>query len=288
MDSAENLNKQEDFLNALDNLPTVQTNSDISRFKKFIDLDINADDVEKVELKPIEAIVAFVDILGTSALMKSLTDKNALEIIEKITGIKNIFEAHFADLKQDFSSSNLMIISDSYVISIEKKQDAFKALLDMLASCQYDCLVKHGEILRGGVAMGAIIGGRRTDNAIIGPAFIAAHELEVKNVIFPRIVIDERIVKDKMLFAKNLPIVLDKDGLRYLDFASVKNVDMNDLHVKIQEECKKLLKASKKKDNLKIRQKWNWLNTYWEQKQRMTLNCCKNKDRNCRSRHYEN
>ena len=286
MNSSENFNTREDFLNTLDDLQKIEQNSDTAGFQKFIDSDINVDEVEKFEFKTIEAIVAFVDILGTSALMKSLSDDNAEEIINKITGIKEIFKNHFATLGKDFESSNLMIISDSYVISIEKKADAFEALLKMLASCQYECLVRYGEALRGGISAGVIIGGHKDRSAIIGPAFINAHELEEKNVIYPRIVIDETILNDTVFFTDNLPIISDKDGLMYLDFATTENFDIETMCAKIQEGCQKLLETPKNPNNLKARQKWNWLHTFGEQKKRKCLNCCKEQKQHYAGEHY--
>lgn len=282
MVSSDNFNRKEGFLKTLEDLQEAEQNSDTEGFQKFIDSDCDVDDIEEVAFKPIEAIVAFIDILGTSALMKSLSGNNAGEIISKILGIKEIFKRHFNALEKEYDSSNLMVISDSYVISIEKKADAFEALLKMLAACQYECLIEHGEVLRGGISAGAIISGHKDNSAIIGPAFINAHELEAKNVIYPRIVIDENILNDTTLFTDNLPIISDKDGLMYLDFATTEKFDIETMYAKIQAGCQ-----INSPSNLKVRQKWNWLSTFVEQKKKKCLNCCKEQKQRYAGGSYE-
>jgi hypothetical protein len=223
----------------------------------------------EVGFQPIEAIVAFVDVLGTSALMESITQENATEITNKINGIRDIFSNKFIDFQKQMPESNLMIISDSYVISVPKEPDAFSKLITMLAECQHDCLVKHSEILRGAISAGAIIGGKIEKNVIIGPAFIKAHKLEMQNAIFPRIVIDSQIDKTLYPEGEDLPIASDKDGIQYIDFMKSSFADMENV-----KEKTKIGRSKVGTDTNKL-QKWNWLLTFLEQKANGCLDCCK-------------
>lgn len=225
----------------------------------------------QVPFKPIEAIVAFIDVLGTSSLMRSITPENATDIVHKILGIKILFEEHFAVLKAEVPSSKLMVISDSFVVSIPKESDPFQKLIFMLAQCQYACLVNYEEIIRGAIAAGSIIGGKDDPATIIGPAFINAHDLETKNAIYPRIVVDSGIIEDEAICPVDtrLPLVLDKDGLRYIDFMSGDDADPNAIKAKVTGGY-----STAKKDTKKL-QKWHWLKTFLEQKTNACMDCCK-------------
>jgi hypothetical protein len=229
-------------------------------------------EIPDVPFQPIEAIVAFIDVLGTSALMRSITASNAKEIGDKIIGIKDLFACKFGILQQQIPKSKLMVISDSFVISTPKEADAFSSLIKMLAECQHDCLLNHSEILRGAVATGSIIGGVNDPNVIIGPAFIKAHELETKNAIFPRIVIDRAILSDNAIcpLDAKLPLALDKDGLKYIDFTATMDVDLKGIKEKISAGS---LQAG---GDIKKLQKWHWLKTFLEQKTNSCLDCCIN------------
>jgi hypothetical protein len=217
-----------------------------------------------------EAIVAFVDMLGTSALMEGITEENKNDTYGKITGIAEEFQKGFRIIQKEYPESIGLIISDSFVISIPSENDAFQSLLSFLANFQYTCLNTYIEPMRGAISMGKML----TGGQIIGPAFIRAHRIEMENAIFPRIVVDRTIVEDNNLCPNfdNLPIVLDKDGINYIDF--LKNQDTNIDAVKVQAR-KKHTELKRNKRELKILQKWDWLLTFLEQKERGCLNCCK-------------
>ncbi|MHC6203251.1 hypothetical protein ACYULU_08655 [Breznakiellaceae bacterium SP9] len=225
----------------------------------------------RVEFQQIEAIVAFIDVLGTSALMNSIKSANAdvTEITETILGIKKLFQVKCEGLKAQIPKINWMFISDSFVISVPKETEAFFYLVKLLAECQYECLVNHSQILRGAISVGPIIGGDFEENIIIGPAFIDAHSLEGQVAIFPRIVVDNRIDKSLYPQKEKLPIVLDKDGVQYIDFMASTEADMNRVTEKAQAGC------SEVGDDMKKLQKWNWLQTFLEQKKNGRLYCCK-------------
>ena len=248
-------------------------NVNIERLEQVLSTPSMKEGAEKhqVPFQPIEAIVAFIDILGTSSLMRSITPENATQVASKILGIKKLFEEEFAALKTEIPSSKLMVISDSFVISIPKEPDPFQKLIYMLAQCQYACLMSHNEIIRGAVAAGAIIGGKNDPTTIIGPAFIKAHDLETKNAIFPRIVVDAGIVEDSDICQGDarLPLVLDKDGFKYIDFLYGNDADFDAIKGKISDG------RAKTKTDAKNLQKWHWLNTFLEQKTNACLDCCR-------------
>jgi len=225
------------------------------------------------EYQPVNAIVAFIDVLGTRALMKRITPENAVETTKTLLGIRKVFKEKFSSFQDDVSESSLMIISDSFVLSARKEDETFSKVVEFLAHCQYYCLVEHGIVIRGAISTGEIIGGKIEKDVIIGPAFIDAHELEMENAIFPRIVIDPRIEADKEESYRRVAkkIAVDKDGIRYIDFTAVENVNM----ALIKERAEKSRKGLNPDTKLGILQKWDWLLTFLDQKERGCLNCCK-------------
>jgi hypothetical protein len=165
-----------------------------------------------------------------------------------------------------------MIISDSFVISVPYESNVFHELILFLARFQYTCLVEYAEPMRGAVSVGNMLKG--IGERIIGPAFIRAHKIEMENAIFPRIIVDKNIIDDSNLCPQitSLPIVLDKDGLRYIDFMATNNADMNSIR---QQAAKRRSEFEFDEKKLKILQKWDWLYTFLDQKEKGCLDCCK-------------
>jgi hypothetical protein len=227
----------------------------------------NVTDVPEVKLEIKKAMVAFLDVLGTSHLMQTVQADNAARIYGQINGMAETFQDGFNALNKVYQESMSMIISDSFVIAVPYDPDALKALVSFLADFQYKCLTSFSQLLRGAISVGEIVGDTPS-NMIIGPAFIEAHVIEEQIAIFPRIVVDREIINDNNLYSTMLPIVSDKDGFQYIDFVESREMDMA---VRItQSEYNKAIEDRKQKHI----QKWNWLLTFLDQKAKGCLNCC--------------
>jgi len=221
-----------------------------------------------------KAIVAFVDMLGTSTLMEEVKKENAEMTYATINGIAELFQGKFHDFCKKHNDSISMMISDSFVISVRYDIDTFRDLVSFLAEFQYECLKSYTEVMRGAVSVGNMLVG--TKDRIIGPAFIKAHKIEVRNAIFPRIVIDNEIVEDDNLYQQtsSLLITRDKDGIRYVDFMATTEADIEKMEKQLSTKRSTLKEKGK---GLEILQKWDWLLTFLEQKKNGCLDCCKPK-----------
>jgi hypothetical protein len=215
-----------------------------------------------------KTIVAFVDMLGTSALMENINEENAKTYYGTITGIAELFQQGFETITKDHAGSS-MIISDSFVMSVPYESDAFKALVSFLVKFQYTCLASYAEAMRGAISAGDMLVG--IGDKIIGPAFIKAYKIEMENAIFPRIVVDRKIIEDKDLCQQSLPFVLDKDGVQYIDFTATSDADM----AIVKQQAVKRHSEFESDGKLKILQKWDWVLTFLEQKANGCLDCCK-------------
>ena len=213
-----------------------------------------------IPIRPIHAVVAFVDLLGTSALMESMRSKESAQAVyEKIKGISDTFQQLRKNWFKD-TVSLAMEISDSYVIATAKED--IEKLVKMLSLFQYEILVKYGESMRGGISYDEIIDGIDLDEPrIIGPAFIKARKLEMGVAVYPRIVVSEDLISS----CPSESIVVDEDGVFYL------NSFVNASVVRGKIEVERLIKTIDEKiagfdgtkpEEAKNKAKIGWLKTF--------------------------
>jgi len=145
-----------------------------------------------------DCYVAFLDILGFENLVRS-KNREAKDKIEKYFQIINYA---VNELKRIPSKRNLgtIIISDSVILTIPKSSDQFKnieTLRQLLIAIRYIQfnLALSNIWLRGGVSSGDAYF-NSIENQIIGPAYIDAYKLESTVAIFPRVVIDSKIISE--------------------------------------------------------------------------------------------
>lgn len=149
-----------------------------------------------------ERVLAYIDILGfADAVGKTVGKNNGKEIenrceIEKIDNLLD--EEHFqiknleylTGEKQKIKGKVTSQFSDSIVISYSNVEDIYLILLNVYLLCVM--ALEKGFLYRGAVVYGKVI---HTDNKLFGPAFIKACEMEQKQAIFPRIIIDDDVLE---------------------------------------------------------------------------------------------
>lgn len=134
-----------------------------------------------------ERIVAFVDILGFSAMIaKSESDeaeyKRIKRALDTIQNVKN---------HADNSVTKVSTFSDSIVISYPTtgRSSLFYILID-LVHLQLE-LLQQGILVRGGIAKGKV---RHVKEMVFGPAMVAAYDLESKYAVYPRVIVEKDVV----------------------------------------------------------------------------------------------
>lgn len=147
----------------------------------------NKDMVKKYATSYEERVVAFVDILGFSAMVDNSSSngeeyeriKSALETIQNV---KNI---------SDINDAKVTTFSDSIIISYPAKarDPLFYILIDLI-HLQLN-LLQQGILVRGGIAKGKV---RHVKEMVFGPAMISAYELESKYAVYPRIIVEKELV----------------------------------------------------------------------------------------------
>jgi hypothetical protein len=164
-----------------------------------------------------DKLLAWIDVLGMSKkIMESgSVNAGAEDIITDIGKLKNCVENSCSNLRRE-NLLDYVQLNDGFVIVSELS--CINELCEILCEIQWKILVELKLPVRGALTAGQIAVSN-DPKVIIGPAFIAAHAMEEKIAIFPRILFSDEIYKviDKSKL-KFLYITDDADNLKYLDF----------------------------------------------------------------------
>jgi len=175
--------------------------------------------------------VGFFDILGWSDAVKN--SMNDIEMQKKLGLASSAMRSHtkMSEWKQQLSGVNwpgdaqIIHFSDSLVVSTSSDYSGKSEIISTLSFLSH-VLLEHGFLLRGGITKGEIY---HKDSLVFGPALNRAYELESKNAIFPRVILDfdlttefgqgDRIIgKDGTEIGQDKTWRLSNDGFRFFDF----------------------------------------------------------------------
>lgn len=226
----------------------------------------------KVERKKYSiCLIAFLDVLGIKRLIEENTRGKEHIAINKIEEMRKIVitSLNAIEDKEDF---DYLQISDSFVFIC--KPDSIVLLIELLSTIQTRILQECNFLLRGAITVGdAIV--REDAKFIIGPAYIQAYQLQEKDAIYPRIIVDKSAVKEiekgEKPVAKYLKQDLDKEYFVnymrvYMDREKLKKDDMR-IRLKRDDTFDYLRRDFKKhydEENHNICQKYGWTMEYYK------------------------
>lgn len=210
-----------------------------------------------------EYIVAYLDILGISERMKK---SNAQQLLD-MNKLHNLYTFSVDWTRKTAMDGNKDIIfkifSDNIIIAkklpstpIERKQ-AIKVLLYCASHFQELAASDSvGWLIRGGISIGELF---IDDVMVWGEALINAYKLESNIAIYPRVVIDSKIVSTILCFNEISDFVRrDFDDVYFLNYLSICHfcgeLLMNGFYI-MQEELNGVISP-------KIRQKLSWHMNY--------------------------
>lgn len=200
-------------------------------------------------------IVAFVDILGFSNMVKSDCE-NRSDSIKYFEVLREINKE-----TQKIGDCNITQFSDSVIFSLPLSQDNYIKMIDILAEYQRK-LLYHNIICRGAVAYGKHY---KEDDFMFSQALIEAYQLESKDAIYPRIIISKNLLEYFKPTIQNPPyLVKEKDGFYFVDYLSTAD---KELSLKCLEEFNRSMNTQ----SLIVKEKYYWLYKYWEFKFRDAL-----------------
>ena len=147
-----------------------------------------------------ECIVTYLDILGFGS---HIDEKSAQEVRRILNYFRkqaqpNKLDKEYFDEEDNFANAIVEIISDAIVRIKPTKngqqiEDLISELIDLLY-VQIEC-VANNILVRGAIVIDYIHLGEKQKGPYFGPGLVRAYEMERKEVIFPRIAVDENIIQ---------------------------------------------------------------------------------------------
>lgn len=223
------------------------------------------------EYKAEDAVVAFIDILGSSEEMKR-DPQNALNTVhnaydDALEIYNTIFKVHKDKVQIRIFSDNIVLSCPCERIGLEKAVH----LLVVLSALIQEKLLHYSVLSRGGIARGDFF----SDKVMIwGNALVQAYNLECTVAIYPRIVIHPDLIADVDYFKKKSNgdgddlinwITQDQDGLCYVDYFNAKLMK-NPLFVLTVFMGDNEQRQMNHFNNLKVAQKIVWHGNYLKRK----------------------
>ncbi|WP_144656878.1 hypothetical protein [Bacillus tropicus] len=163
-------------------------------------------------------ILVFFDVLGFKEMVLKKYENNPEKIEEILTTMHLLSRSSYA--------SELVVFSDSVVNILEIKprlakhgqtfSDYLKVILSDIATIQMNMISLYGILIRGSIVLGDIRY-ESSRNLLFGPALIHAYELESKHSIYPRFILDKKIVDLIKEDINGIDISKDVDGHYYVD-----------------------------------------------------------------------
>lgn len=216
-------------------------------------------------------ILVFFDVLGFKEMVLKKYKNNPEKVEEILTTMRLLSHSSYP--------SELIVFSDSVINILESNPDLeeygqtfadyLSVILSEISAIQMNMINMFGVLVRGSIVLGDIRYNNEK-NLLFGPALIHAYELESKHSIYPRFILDTKIVnliKDDINW---MDVSRDVDGHYYVD--SFKWL------VKLEAEKKSLAPIKQKIEieinnlgetpNLGVLSKYNWfLNKIIEREQ---------------------
>lgn len=208
-----------------------------------------------------ERVVAFIDILGFSSLIKNKKEgiDKIIEVVENMQRIAKEVGAEDEPKYDFYYDRQVSVFSDSIVISYKNVGPAEYYLVRELMVLQ-TILLYNDILVRGGVTIGGLY---HKGSVVIGPALINAYEIESKVAIYPRIVFYETSQCDWCMLSE------DYDGIFFIDFLGnadewayyiekSEGIEVNSCLTKIYDYINNINDTS----DLRVNAKVNWLKKY--------------------------
>ena len=144
-------------------------------------------------------VVAFIDILGFSEIIKRISGEAEPELFKLI----DLTFSEIERRRNKIDSSNqqpekMTAFSDCFVISTIPER--YDYLIDLIALMTRRLLI-NGILLRGGITMGKLF---HDSDRVFGEGLISAYNLENKAAVYPRILID---LPEEMQWSPNFSLL---------------------------------------------------------------------------------
>jgi hypothetical protein len=230
---------------------------------------------KKTPIRYENRVVCFIDILGFEKVINKTLLPDGKDDPAKIKLIYNTImtiRKHLDIAESKITKSKMVTqFSDSVVISfrVNATSEVFFTLVDIqhiLAE-----LVFKGMLCRGGIAFGKLL---HTAKALFGPALNQAYKMESKAALYPRVILDESIIKlgAQHCSPHHTPEIeeeyirqcvgKDSDGMFYIDYFASAYGEFDEPEIdfcKYLFELTKMTRAGLNSEDPGVRVKYSWL-----------------------------
>lgn len=221
-----------------------------------------------------ESLITFVDVLGLrKAIGKS---KGPQSVVNVLMAMRKTFRS-----SAKMRGVREMFLSDTYVRVCRSADVTLHTEILTCAYCQYDML-SQDYIVRGCITHGNIYM-QKGANVIVGPGYIRAVELEAREAVWPRIIVDPQVLRSyrerprwknphhtlrqDARYVYDL-LLLDRDGYYFVNYLEVMfdEFQSNGTHVDIDwmfTKHRDLIRTGlRRKKDPGVRKKYFWLAKY--------------------------
>lgn len=219
-----------------------------------------------------EKFVTFIDLLGfKEAILKITNQKELNEVKKKVISIQNNLAK-----KGDYQ-----IKTHSFSDCIVRERSHFRgALFSEILSIGFGLgfILKDGHLVRGALTNGFHYSSKKI---LISPAFLRAYNLESREAIYPRVIIDPKMLAqyetrkdwggDAHSHEEDKKYVYgllrkDFDGYYFIDYLKVAYRNSDEYGPEVLQDLlgiqKKLILQGLQNEDTKIREKYKWLGRY--------------------------
>lgn len=206
-------------------------------------------------------IVAYIDILGFTNIINNDESGQHLKLI---FNIYNQALAHINSTKKIMSIEEIKIklFSDNILLAIKLNKNYTKEelieklykLVFILRYFQFDFLL-NTYTLRGGITLGKLF---INDFFIYGKGLLDSYNMESKLAIFPRIIINETLIKN-IQHHKSVLLYLEKDfdSFYFVDYLTL--LFSGTCNETLSNIRKIIIYLTQQNNNEKVKQKYYWL-----------------------------
>lgn len=236
----------------------------------------------------VRSIVTFIDILGFKALLRQSDAGQIKSIMQSLRAFAG-GEGERPNLKDEAGGSPAQsrVFSESIsdaVVRVRELSDRipggpFLAELKDLMRIQIECARRH-VLIRGGMTIGRVFSGEAGEGPIFGEGVDRAYEIEEKEALYPRVMVDDSAIalfmQDGALWPnQTFPdvgcdvaeayIETGEDGggfVNYLNFAALSFFESEEERVAFWETHRNLILQNANAMNVRTRRKYIWLSNY--------------------------
>ncbi|MFW2598909.1 hypothetical protein ACN9JZ_05210 [Aliarcobacter butzleri] len=186
-------------------------------------------------IKYTNSFVAFLDVLG----FKNLVFSSKAESKEKLNIYFNVVERAIEYLKgiREKIEIGYIVISDSIILTIPQSENNDEKIENLRQLCiavgfLQVTLSVEDIWLRGAISSGETYFDK-TNNQIIGPAYINAYLLEENLAKYPRVILDNKIIKElKFTNSQDFIDEINQKSSNYLNFENCGKYILFDWNIK--------------------------------------------------------